>query len=59
MNIHAPDKPIRDFFLCFTWIGKRFIINGKTYIKAKHKTTGQIFYYCFQDDLAWFPNDIR
>ena len=58
MNIHAPDKSIRDFFQCFDWRGRRFTKNGKTYIRAFHKTTNQVFFYCFEDNFAWFPNDI-
>ena len=59
MNIHAPDKEIREQFLCFDWVGKRWIKDGKTYIRAKHRTTYRTFYYCFEDNFAWFPTDIR
>lgn len=56
MNIHAPDQEIRDRFKCLEWIGRRWIKDNKTYIKARHKTLGTIFYYCFEDGFAWFPD---
>jgi hypothetical protein len=59
MNIYAPDKSIRDFFKCFDWIGRRFTVKGKTYIRAKHRTTHQTFFYCFEENFAFFPEDIR
>lgn len=59
MNVHAPSEEIRNQFICLEWIGKRFQREGKTYIKARHRTTHQTFYYCFEENFAWFPEDIR
>ena len=58
MNIHAPDKKTQDDFKCLEWRGKRFTRKGKTYIKGVHRTTHITYYFCFQDNFAWFPNDI-
>jgi hypothetical protein len=58
MNIYAPPKEVRDQFVCFDWIGRRWTKNGKTYIRAKHRTLHVTFYYCFEDNFAYFPDDI-
>jgi len=59
MNIHAPSEDIREQFRCLEWTGRRWTKDGKTYIRAKHRTTHQVFYYCFEDNFAWFPTDVR
>lgn len=58
MNIHAPPKDIQEQFKCMDWRGRRFTKNNKTYIRAKHRTTHQVFYYCFDDNFCFFPDDI-
>ena len=58
MNIHAPNKEIQERFKCLDWRGRRFKRKGKTYIRGKHRTTNQVFYFCFEEEFAWFPGDI-
>lgn len=60
MNIHAPDADTRERFRCLEWIGRRYKRkDGKTYIRAKHRTLGCTMYYCFEDDFAWFPDQFH
>jgi hypothetical protein len=54
MNIHSPNKEICDKFKCLEFIGTRFIKDGKTYIRGRHRTLHVIMYYCFEDDFAYF-----
>lgn len=58
MNIHAPDAAIREQFRCLEWLGKRYQRKGedgvvRTYIRARHKATGQKVYYCFEENWGW------
>jgi len=58
MNIHAPSSEICEQFRCLEWRGRRFKRNNKTYIRGFHRTLYKTFYYCFEDNFAWFWMDI-
>jgi hypothetical protein len=55
-NVHAPSLDIQNQFVSLEWVGKRWTHQGKTYLKAKHRTMGWKLHYCFEDNMAWFPN---
>lgn len=58
MNIHIPVE-IQKKWIQFAFCGKPFIINGKTYFRAKWKNEiYHDFWYCIEDDAAYFdrPN---
>jgi hypothetical protein len=51
---------IRGRFLCLEFLGSRFQRKNwkgedRTWIRAKHQTTGLDFFYCFEEDFAWMP----
>lgn len=63
MNEHVP-KEIRDKWPNYEFLGKPFKLkNGKTYIRAKHKTDWafkSVHFYCFEEDFAYLSReDIR
>lgn len=54
MNIHVP-KELKEKYLCVEFRGKPFKRkNGKTYVRAKHKTFNVVMIYCYEDDFIWF-----
>lgn len=56
MSIYVSDS-IRERFKCLEFRGKPVKKkNGKTYIRALHRTLQVVMYYCFEDDFAWMTN---
>jgi len=56
MNNHIPNE-IRQRFCCLEFRGKPIKKkNGKTYVRAYHRTLFVTMYYCFEDDFAWLTN---
>jgi hypothetical protein len=49
MNVHAPTNA-KTKFISWEFRGQRFTKNGKTWIRARHRNFGFVWYYCFELD---------
>ena len=58
MNIHISAE-LREKWPGYEFLGKPFTLrNGKTYMRAKHKTLEQTHFYCFEEDFFWWDEPI-
>lgn len=58
MNIHVSYE-IREKWPTYEFIGKPFkLADGKTYMKAFHKTLGCTHFYSFEEDFFWWDKPI-
>ena len=56
MNIYVSED-VKHRFRCLDFRGKPFKEkNGKTYVRAYHRTLYVTMYYCFEDDFAWLTD---
>ncbi len=58
MNVHISQE-IAARWPQYEFLGHKFEINGKTYIRALHKELKLTHFYCFQDDIAWWERPIN
>lgn len=57
MNIHVPDE-IRDKYPNLEFRGKQRIMRNRSVIEAYNHATGMHFFYSFEEDFFWFPDQI-
>jgi len=58
VNIHI-SKELKDEWPQYEFKGKPFVVNGKMYIKAKHKVLNQVHFYSFEERFFWFDRPIK